>query len=478
MIRYIIYHISCSIKALEWQNNGLKWFVLVVKSVKEINEKIADGSVSVLTASEMKDVVRELGTKEAAREVDVVTTGTFGAMCSSGAWLNFGHSDPPIRMERVFLNDVEAYSSVAAVDAYIGATQPSTVKGIDYGGGHVIEDMVKGKTIHLVATSKGTDCYPRKSIDVHVDLENLNQAILCNPRNAYQRYNAAINTSDRSIYTYMGKLLPNMGNITFTGAGEISPLINDPGYRTIGIGTRIFLGGGPGYIIGGGTQHQPRKGFGTLMVKGDMKKMSAEYLKGATFTKYGSTLFNGIGIPIPVVDEGIALSTSIADGEIFTSIFDYGVPKLSRPEIINVSYKDLKSGSITINGRDIKTSCISSFYKANQIAEELKRQIKNGLFFLSEPVEQLPRAGSNRPLYDVKSPRSSISTLDPHLLDESFVYKDDTKCIHCGLCLSYCPASVFEKTDELKTVYFPERCIKCRKCDDICPQKAIVLKGK
>ena len=36
---------------------------------------------------------------------------------------------------------------------------------------------------------------------------------MCNPRNAYQRYNAATNTTDRLLHTYMGTLLPNTGNI-------------------------------------------------------------------------------------------------------------------------------------------------------------------------------------------------------------------------------------------------------------------------
>ncbi|MCX6692276.1 MAG: hypothetical protein NTW33_09590, partial [Methanoregula sp.] len=79
------------------------------KSIEQINQRIHDGTVRVVTAEEMPDIVAELGEEGALKEVDVVTTGTFGAMCSSGAFLNFGHAEPPIRMERVWLNDVEAY---------------------------------------------------------------------------------------------------------------------------------------------------------------------------------------------------------------------------------------------------------------------------------------------------------------------------------------------------------------------------------
>ncbi|MDI3488519.1 MAG: L-aspartate semialdehyde sulfurtransferase, partial [Methanosarcinales archaeon] len=121
------------------------------KTVGEINERIVDGSVHVVDAIEMCDIVEELGAEGAAKEVDVVTTATFGAMCSSGAFFNLGHSDPPIKISRMWLNDVEAYAGLAAVDGYIGATQLSETAGLSYGGAHVIYDLVSGKSVHLRA---------------------------------------------------------------------------------------------------------------------------------------------------------------------------------------------------------------------------------------------------------------------------------------------------------------------------------------
>src|SRR5512136_529026 len=132
------------------------------KTISLIKERIRDGNARVVTAEEMPSIVEELGEVGALREVDVVTTGTFGAMCSSGVFLNFGHADPPIKMQKVWLNDVEAYTGLAAVDAYIGASELSISKGMEYGGAHVIEDLLAGKEIHVKATAYGTDCYPRK----------------------------------------------------------------------------------------------------------------------------------------------------------------------------------------------------------------------------------------------------------------------------------------------------------------------------
>lgn len=371
-----------------------------LRTIDEINEKIRRGDVVVLTAEEMIKLVESSGLEVAAKEVDVVTTGTFGAMCSSGVFLNFGHSNPPIKMIRCWLNDVPVYKGLAAVDGYLGATAISETMGIEYGGGHVIEDLVSGKEVVLRAESYGTDCYPRKYIETTITLDELNQAILVNPRNCYQRYDAAVNSSDRILYTYMGTLLPNYGNVTFSGAGQLNPLCKDPNYETIGLGTRIFLGGGIGYIIGAGTQHSPGTGYGTLMVMGDLKKMNSRYLRGASFYKYGPTLYVGIGVPIPIINMRVAKTAATRDDEIFVNVRDYAFPVRPdlRPIVARVSYAELRSGKVFIGDKRVPSSPLSSYKMAREIAEVLKRWVQEGLFFLTEPIEPLPKHGELKPL--------------------------------------------------------------------------------
>jgi uncharacterized protein (DUF39 family)/predicted transcriptional regulator len=371
-----------------------------IRSVEEINEKIRRGDAVVLTAEEMIKLVESSGVEVAAKEVDVVTSGTFGAMCSSGVFLNFGHSDPPIRMTQCWLNDVPIYKGLAAVDGYLGATALSETLGLEYGGGHVIEDLVSGKEIELRAESYGTDCYPRRHIETVITIDDLNQAVLLNPRNCYQRYDAATNSTDRVLYTYMGTLLPNYGNISFSGAGQLNPLCKDPNYETLGIGTRIFLGGGTGYIIGEGTQHSPSGGFGSLMVKGDLKQMNARYLRGSAFYRYGVSLYVGVGIPIPIINQKVASTAAVRDEDIFVSIKDYGVPSRPdlRPVVKKVSYSELRSGRVEIKGKDVPSSSLSSYKMAVEISEVLKKRIQEGSFFLTSPVENLPSQRVVKPL--------------------------------------------------------------------------------
>jgi len=382
----------------------------VNKSISEINAKIQSGDVVVVTAEEIIDIVKTEGPVEAARQVDVVTTGTFAPMCSSGAFINFGHSVPTIKASKVWLNRVPAYAGIAAVDCYIGATEAVEDDPLNkvypgefsYGGGHVIQDLVAGKKVHLKATAYGTDCYPNPLVEKEVTLRTLPQATLCNPRNAYQNYNCAINMTKKTIYTYMGALKPKAANANYCSAGQLSPLFNDPYYKTIGMGTRIFLGGGEGYVTWHGTQHKPsvkrnKKGVpvspaGTLWVMGDLKKMSSKWLVGMSLQGYGCSLAVGLGIPIPMLNEEIAGYTGISDEDIVTQIIDYGndYPKGVSNSYGQVSYAELKSGSIKVNGREIPTVPLSSMVKAREIADILKKKISQGKFILGDPQFTLP----------------------------------------------------------------------------------------
>jgi len=384
------------------------------KTYAEINEKIKKGEVVVVTAEEMIDIVDQDGPEKAAQKVDVVTTGTFGTMCSSGAFLNFGHSKPRIKVHKAWLNDVPAYAGLAAVDLYIGATElpdddpmnkvfPGDFK---YGGGHVIEDLVAGKDVQLKAIAYGTDCYPRKELNTWIKLQDLNEAILMNPRNSYQNYNCAVNPSNKTIYTYMGTLKSKLGNANYSSAGQLSPLMNDPYYRTIGIGTRIFLGGGVGYVVWQGTQHSPavrrgdngvpRSGAGTLSVMGDLKQMSSDWLLGVSYRGYGASLSVGLGIPIPILDADMARFTAVKDEDIYAQVVDYSqnYPNLEPVSLGEVSYKQLKSGEMELQGKKIPTSPLSSYARARQIAIMLKEWIQKGDFLITEPVQLLPSADS------------------------------------------------------------------------------------
>jgi len=308
------------------------------------------------------------------------------------------------------LNGVPAYAGLAAVDIFIGATELKEDDPLNkvypgeflYGGGHVIHDLLEGKSVYLEAHSYGTDCYPRTHLEKRITLSEMPYARLINPRNGYQNYNVAVNLTNKTVYTYMGMLRPRMGNANYCTAGQLSPLLNDPYYKVIGMGTRIFLGGGVGYVIAPGTQHNPdvprtdkgvpTRAAGTLMLTGDLKCMSPRWIVGVSILGYGCSLAVGLGVPIPILNEEIAAYTGVSDEDIVAQVVDYGdeYPSGNPRCLTEVSYAQLKSGTIVVEGKEVPTAPLSSYVRAKEIALILKEWIEAGKFMLSSPFEPLP----------------------------------------------------------------------------------------
>jgi len=396
----------------------------IVKTYEQINTRIESGKAVVLTADEIIDYVDEKGLAAAAKEVDVVTTATFGPMCSSGCFLNFGHSKPKIRMSEAWIEDVLVYTGIGAVDVYLGATQlrhgdPANMYHpgeFRYGGGHVIEDLVAGKKVQLFALSYGTDCYPLREIRTYFTINDLNQAIMVNPRNCYQNYNVAINNSDQPIYTYMGSLDPDRKNANYCSAGQLSPLLNDPYYDVIGVGTKVWMAGAQGHVYAEGTQHAgggertpggiPKGGAGTLALTCDMKKMCPEFVRGVTFRGYGVSLALGVGVPIPILNEDVLKRTCVRDRDIMAPVVDYSqdYPQNNGKVICYVNYEQLRSGQIEVEDKKVAVGSLSSYYKALEIAHLLADEIKRGDFQLTEPIASLPKDTKMKPLVARKKP--------------------------------------------------------------------------
>ena len=395
-----------------------------MKTYEQINDRIESGKAVILTADEIIDYVDKKGLAAAAKEVDVVTTATFGPMCSSGCFLNFGHSKPKIRMSEAWVEDVLVYTGIGAVDVYLGATQlrhgdPANMYHpgeFRYGGGHVIEDLVAGRKLQLFALSYGTDCYPLREIRTYFTINDLNQAIMVNPRNCYQNYNVGINDSDQTIYTYMGTLEPERKNANYCSAGQLSPLLNDPYYDVIGVGTKVWMAGAQGHVYAEGTQHAgacertpggiPKGGAGTLALTCDMKKMRPEFVRGVTFRGYGVSLALGVGVPIPVLNEEVLKRTCVRDRDILAPVVDYSsdYPQNTGKVICYVSYEQLRSGRIKVEGKEVAVGSLSSYYKALQIANLLADEIRRGDFRLAEPIAPLPKDKKMKPLVTRKKP--------------------------------------------------------------------------
>jgi uncharacterized protein (DUF39 family) len=381
-----------------------------MRTLAEINDKIRRQRAVVWTVEELKARVAEVGVTQAAKEVDVITTGTFEPMESSGAIINLGHTDPPVKIRKCWIDGVPAYAGFGAVDLYLGATQvvdytdtnelPDVEESKERGGGHVIEDLIAGKPIQLRAIGQVTDCYPRASFETTITRETINQFYLFNPRNLYQNFIVGVNGGDRPLYTYLGPLQPRLSNAVYSNPGAISPLLNDPDLKLIGIGTQIFLGGGIGYIAWEGTQHFPlqkrlpnRTPIGpaaTLALIGDAKLMNPKWVRGCYFKNYGPSLMLGVGVPLPVLTQEVVNACAVQDKDIVAPVVDFSIPRRVRPTFGLVSYAQLKTGRIVIDGKAVRVAPLASIFLSRQVALELKQWIESGEFTLTEPVAAIP----------------------------------------------------------------------------------------
>jgi len=390
-----------------------------MRTIAEINDKINTGKITVWTVAQLKEKLKEITVKEAFKQVDVICTGTFEPMESSGLMINLGHTDPPIKIRQCWLDGVPAYAGFGAVDLYLGATMMvdsgdvpeienrQNFSYLERGGGHVIEDLIRGKNLQLKALGQVTDCYPRSSFETTINKETINQCYLYNPRNLYQNFIVGVNGGDRLLYTYLGPLQPRLGNAVYSNTGAISPLFNDPDLDLIGIGTKIFLGGTIGYIAFEGTQHFPlqkrlpnRTPIGpaaTLALIGDAKKMDPYWVRGCYFKNYGSSLMLGVGIPLPVINQEVIIKCSIQDKDIVAPVMDFSIPRRIRPTFGLVSYAQLKTGKMTLEGKTVRVAPLASFKRSLEVAELLKQWIENKQFTLSEYVAKIPNDRSFLP---------------------------------------------------------------------------------
>lgn len=367
-----------------------------MKTIEQINDRIKKGEAVVLTAAEAKHVAEKESVRELARKVDVVTTATFSPMCSSGMFINVGHARPALKMERATFDGVPAYGGIATADLFLGATERHPDHP-HFGGAHVIAKFVRGEAVEVEASGIPTDCYPGHTAHGRLTLEDVNQAYLFNPRNLYQNYNAAVNSSPETMRTYMGVLRPRLGSVNYSGSGEISPLLNDPFLRTIGVGTPLFCCGTVGYVAWEGTQSFPGRSRNkvndvpigpsvTLAIVADLRGMKPEFIRPVAIPGYGISLYVAIGVGIPILDEDMAFRVSVRNRDIKTNLVDYATGDI----IGQVNYESLLSGGVAVDGKTIPSRTMSDNRGAKKVMEILKHWILTGNFPLREAVKPIP----------------------------------------------------------------------------------------
>ena len=368
------------------------------RTFEEINEKIRNGKVKVLTAQEAKILAEEKGIDYILNNIDVVVCATFEMNVNALVYLSFGQTDPLIYFQDATINSVPC-CPLGPTDLALSSVATSR-DNYEYSGANVLEELVSKKDVYLRCTGKRLEVFPNKEFETWFNLRFLNQARLLLNQCINQNGIVATNSSDKDINSHMGTLISHVENATFNSSSYLNPLINDPFCKTIGIGTKVWVSGADGVIVGEGSNHNPlqkRNECGipvgpaiTLSCMVDIKMMKPKYLRAGFIKSYGPVLFVGVGVPIPVLDEEIAEHLTINDEKIHTTIVDFSIPRRTKPTFGQCTYKELRTSTVIINKKPTLVAPLSSMAWAIDICNILKEEIINKNFYLNKPVISIP----------------------------------------------------------------------------------------
>ncbi len=368
-----------------------------MKNINEINEKIKAGKAQVLTAQEAKSLIKEKGIDYFTKNADIVTFASFEMHTNALLYLSFGQTDPLIYFSEAYINNIPAYPC-GPTDLALSCIMSSN-ETPEYGGAHVLEELIKGKDIHMKATGRNLEFFTNKEFETWFNLKTVNNGKLFLNQAFIQNNIVATNSGDKDINTPMGTLIGKLENSTYNSSSYLNPLINDPFAETIGIGTKIWVAGAEGLIAGHGSYHNPLQkrnehgipvGQGiTLSAVADIHAMNPKWIRGGYIKSFGPVLYVGVGIPIPVLSEETAKHISVTDNDINSTIVDYSIPRRTKPTFGQCTYRELRTSTVIINKKPTLSAPLSSMALALEICNELKSSILKKEFLLSEKILSL-----------------------------------------------------------------------------------------
>lgn len=294
----------------------------IPRTIASIQKKLDKGDVVILTAREIGDRVRNGETLELT-DIDVVTTATSALMSGTYAVLSFQVAQPDTftKAEKVWINSVPAMvgpcpnERIGLLDLIILGTQAS-ISDPRYGAGNLFRDLVQGKEVRVDIETDGG-----KKLSAATTLKQIPHAMLHASRNAFKNYVAFVNpgTEDISTIFHSDLMKGNYEEMTFCGCGELNPIENDPDLKTIGIGTQVLINGAPGFVTGAGTRSCVEKPNLTGMA--DMHQMDPELMGGFT-TGHGPDIITTWAVAIPVLDKGMLTHILKTDDQIPLKVVD------------------------------------------------------------------------------------------------------------------------------------------------------------
>ncbi len=379
------------------------------KTIDEINHRIQAGKANVMTWDELSTML-EKGERVRWKDIDVVTSATCGLMSGTAAVLSFPFTDRGefTRANEVYLNGIPAFPGpcpnerLGVVDLIVYGTMHSRIDN-NYGGGHLLKDLVSGKPINVKLKSK-----EGLEFEKEITLNKMTYARSFGIRNCFKNYIGMVNRSKTPVPSifHVRPLKGPYKEVSVSGCGALNPLAKDPNLKVIGIGTKVLINDAIGFVTGFGTRASAEKP--NLSGFADLFDMDPYYLGGFQ-TMEGPEVIMSWAVPIPILDQEIFDNVCVTDNEVQLPIANIS----DRLPFITSDYGHVWKGTDTIVKFDSK-SCTANH-------EECKANgyIKDGVC----PVERI-------------CPVHAFTTKNAKL--------NRDLCFNCGACILACKCGCFQ----------------------------------
>ncbi len=366
------------------------------------------GRLRVRAAADFRRLVADVGLAEAYLATDVVVAANAEFTDQASLHLSLGPTDPPIRFRDPRLGRVTAQTGGAGSDLVL-PIGGGLVEGQRRGGGQVLDELLQGRDVEFNTAGVGTPMQPRRELHTMLNLDRIATGRLLLHRAIGENGIVAVSSAAAVVQSPYGPLLGLHGNALYNCGGADSIGLAMPGLALLGPGSPVLVGGGIGWVIGCGSSHQPqprrlasghaRSPGAVAAVCVDLQELRPEWVRPCFFDGQGSALLVAIAAPIPLISAAVAAQAAVTDDHLDVPVLDLSIPRRIKPTYGWVSYSELRSGTIQVEGRPVPSAPAHSPRLAGSIAVELIRWLEEDRFPLRLPLQPL-------------SPRPALMPLD------------------------------------------------------------------
>ena len=357
------------------------------------------GDLQVCSASQFRQRVAELGLEQAFAQTHVVAAGDASFTDQASLVLHLGPSDPPMRIGRCRLGDVEAGGGHGNTDLVLPMRQQ---------GAQALEALLQGRRLPFSASGLAGPQHPRQELETELALAEIGAGRLLLHRGISETGVVAVSSREGLPATPWGPVLGPLTSALFSceGAGSIG--LTMPGLWALGPGSPVLVAGAVGWVSGAGSGHNPgvrRQASGHALSPGsscaleaDLHALDPRWIRAYEQRQHGGGLLVAIAAAVPLLNLEHAQQAACPPEHLEAPVLDYGVPRRVRPSLGRASYADLQSGQLCIGQQLLRCAPAHSPRLAEAIARELCRRLQEGHFPLRLPVLPLPTRAALLPL--------------------------------------------------------------------------------